>query len=235
MNKKTQDDAAINWSADIDHQRERSLRTHRSLNYVLASLLCVSSAAHLTYGQLKEVVPFLIKVDAGADRGNLEVLQAFDSRKIPIDELTDMYWARSYVLAREQYNWWLVGGDYDLVTRLTDPMLLPEYTKQFEGLNALDKVLGADTEWKVSILSVAPAPTRRDEMVVRFKRTTLVRGKATDTTTYVVNLSYRHRPNDWKAAKADLIRNPTGYQVFAYRRTPEFISAEPQAAGGANP
>lgn len=225
---------AANWQADLDHKRERSLQVHRRLNYILGLLLCVSSAAHLTYSQLHERIPYILKVDSNADRGNIEVLQAFDNRQIGIDQLTDMYWARTYVQAREQYNWWLVGGDYDLVSRLTEPTILGDYTKQFEGINALDKTLGSDTEWKVSVLSVAPAPTRQDEMVVRFKRTTVVRGKPTEVTTYVVNLSYRHKMQNWRAPLADLVRNPSGYQVYAYRRTPEFTSTElPTNAGAA--
>ena len=108
--------------------------------------------------------------------GNLEVLQSFDNRVIGNQEVLNKYWARRYVVSREQYNWWLVGSDYDNVVALTDPGIFAEYGSQFLGEKGLDKVFGDFTERRIKVLSIAPAPTNAQQMVVRFERTTVSKG-----------------------------------------------------------
>lgn len=175
-----------------------------------------------TLGPMRKTIPFLVKVESAT--GNLEVLQTFDNRLIGRQELMDKYWARRYVLAREQYNWWNVGADFDMISRLTDPKILPDYTAQFEGPKALDKQFGDFTERKIKILSIVPSPMVADQMVVRFQRQTVSKGQIVESPTqFVVYLNYRYTPKT-TGAEVDLIANPMGYNVFSYSRDVEQTS-----------
>ncbi len=214
------------WEASRVVELEKSAVFAWRVAAVFGFAFLVTSIALATLAPFRRSVPYLIKQDTNT--GNVEVLQSFDNRTIGRQELMDKFWAQKYIQAREQYNWWFVGGDYDLISRLTDPQIFPEYSSQFQGDKALDKVFGEFTERKVKILSIAPAPTVLNQMVVRFERTTITKGMAVEApTVFVANLTYRYAPKTF-GAEVDLIRNPMGYQVYGYRRDVEQRGSIPE-------
>ena len=215
------------WESSRVADLERSQRTAWRVAGLFAICFLVAAVSLATLAPFRRTVPYLIKQDALT--GNVEVLQSFDNRTIGRQELMDKFWARQYIQAREQYSWWLVGGDYDLVSRLTDPQIFPEYSSQFQGEKAMDKVFGEFTERKIKILSVAPAPTVQNQMVVRFERSTISKGAVVEApTVFSVNLSYCYVPKTF-GPEVDLIRNPMGYQVYSYRRDVEQQGSVPVA------
>lgn len=221
-----------NWESTRVSDLEKSRRTAWLFASLFAVCLVVAIIALALLTPLRRTVPYVVMQDA--QTGNLEVLQAFDNRTIGQTELLNKYWAQRYVLAREQYNWWLVAADYDVVAALTDPTIFNEYAQQFLGEQGLDKVFGDFTDRRIKILSITPSPTSPNLMVVRFERTTVSRGQVVEApTVFVANLAFRYNPNPF-GAEADLIRNPTGYQVYSYRRDVEVpassLGAAPAAA-----
>jgi len=220
-----------NWEAT----RVSDLEKSRKLAWMFAGLmglsLVVALIALAMLTPLRRTVPYVVKQDA--QTGNLEVLQAFDNRVVGSQELLNKYWARRYVTAREQYNWWLVGADYDAVVALTDPAIFKEYADQFLGERGLDKVFGDFTERRIRILSIAPSPTSAQQMVVRFERTTVSKGAVVEApTVFVANMTFRYNPNTY-ASEQELIRNPMGFQVFSYRRDVEVPGTAVPGAGNA--
>ena len=214
-----------------DANRVADALASRRRAYVVAgtagALVVALAIAIIAMLPLRRTVPYLVKVDAG---GNVEVLQTFDNRQIGKQELTDQYWARTYVKAREQYNWWMVGTDYETVARLTDPTIFPEYGNQFTGEKGMDKVFGANTDRAIKILSVTPSPTQAGNMVVRFERTTKTKGMLVEPpTVFVVQLVYRYNVRT-VGAQADLQQNPLGYEVISYRRDAEVGTSAIEAA-----
>jgi type IV secretory pathway component VirB8 len=205
-----------------DANRVADVLASRRRAYIVAgtagALVVALAIAIIAMLPLRRTVPYLVKVDAG---GNVEVLQTFDNRQIGKHELTDQYWARTYVKAREQYNWWMVGTDYETVSRLTEPTIFTEYGNQFTGEKGMDKVFGAATDRTIKILSVTPSPTQVGNMVVRFERTTKTKGMVVEPpTVFVVQLVYRYHVKT-VGAQADLQQNPLGYEVISYRRDAE--------------
>jgi type IV secretion system protein VirB8 len=216
MNVFTQ---GANWEATRVSDLEKSRRLAWMFAGLMAFCLVVVVIALAMLTPLRRTVPYVVKQDS--QTGNLEVLQSFDNRVIGNQDLLNKYWARRYVLAREQYNWWLVGADYDTVAALTDGGIFREYGDQFAGDKGLDKVFGDFTERRIKVLSIAPSPTNTQQMVVRFERTTVSKGAVVEApTAFVVNMTFRYNPNIY-ASEAELIRNPMGFQVFSYRRDVE--------------
>lgn len=226
----------FNKGANWEATRASDLVKSRNLAWMFAGVmglsLVVAVIALAMLTPLRRTVPYLVKQDA--QTGNIEVLQAFDNRVIGTQEVMNKYWAQRYVLSREQYNWWLVGTDYDTVAALTDPGIFKEYGDQFVGDKGLDKLFGDFTERRIKILSVSPSPTNASQMVVRFERTTVSKGNTVESpTVFVANMTYRYNPNAY-ASEAELIRNPMGFQVFSYRRDVEVsgtIAPSAKAAG----
>ena len=151
---------------------------------------------------LRRTIPYVVLHHEPS--GNMEVLQTFDNRLIGKQELTDKYWARTYVKSREQYNWWMVGSDYETVSRLTDPTIFSAYGSQFVGEKGLDKVFGASTDRSIKILSITPSPTQVGHMTVRFERTTKTKGMTVEPpTVFVAQLVFRYNVKTM-GAEADL-------------------------------
>lgn len=220
--------------SDWEATRVSDLTRSRDLAWRFAGvmglcLLCaVIALAMLT--PLRRTVPYIVKQDG--QTGNIEVLQAFDNRTIGRQELLNKYWARRYVTAREQYNWWLIGAEYDTVAALTDPKIFRDYADQFVGDKGMDKVFGESTDRRINVLSVAPSPTNPQQMVIRFERTTVSKGVVVEApTVFVVNMTFRYQASSY-ASEAELIRNPMGFQVYSYRRDVEVPGAAAPAPAG---
>jgi len=221
-----------NWEAERVADYKKSANRAWTFSMLLGTCLVVAIIALAMLTPLRRTIPYTVRVDN--QTGNVEVLQSFDNREIPKTELLNKYWARRYVLAREQYNWWLVGADYDAVAALTDPAIFKDYGDQFVGDKGLDKLFGDFTERRIKIISIALSPTNPQQMVVRFERTTISKGNVVEApTVWVSNLTFRYNPNSY-ASEAELMRNPLGFQVFAYRRDVEGPSTvvPGQAQGG---
>jgi type IV secretion system protein VirB8 len=206
------------WDAD----RVNSNNTQKRVAYVIAGIeaiiIIVLVAAIVTMLPLRRTVPYLVKVDG---TGNVEVLQTFDNRLIGKQELTDQYWARTYVKAREQYSWWMIGSDYELVQRLSEPSAFADYAALFQGEKALDKVFGDFTDRSVKVLSVTPNPSQPYQMIVRFERTTKSKGAVVEPpTVFVAQIVFRYKVKT-VGSQADLQQNPLGYEVVSYRRDAE--------------
>jgi type IV secretion system protein VirB8 len=207
------------WETDRVADLIKSRRVAWFFSGLFALCFVAAAIALSVLSPLRRTVPFVVKQDS--QTGNLEVLQPFDNRVIGSQELLSKYWAQTYVVAREQYNWYLVSNDYDRVASLTDPAIFSEYASQFTGEKGLDKVFGSKTERRIKVLSVNPSPTSPNTMVVRFERITTSNGAVVEAPTYfVANLAFQFKPKAF-GAEADLIRNPLGYSVYAYRRDVE--------------
>lgn len=207
-----------NWEATRFSDLEKGRAHDRAIMIAMAICIVAMAIALAMLTPLRRTSPFLVKQDS---HGNIEVLRAFDNRAIGSQELLNKHWARRYVTAREQYNWWLVADDYDTVAALTDPAIFKEYGDQFNGDKGLDKVFGDFTERRIKILSIAPSPTNAQQMVVRFERTTMSKGAEVEApTVFVANMTFRYNPNTY-ASEQELMRNPMGFQVYSYRRDVE--------------
>lgn len=222
------------WDADKIRELENGRKRDKHIIFALLFCLVAVSISLATLAPLRRTIPYLAMKDSQS--GNIEILQPFDNLTIGNQELMDKYWARQYVQAREQYNWYLVGSDYEKIQRLTAPEIFPEYGNQFAGETGLDKVFSNFTERRIKVLAVTPSPTNPSQMEVRFERTTVSRGMVAETPTiFTANIVFRYVPKTF-GAEADLIRNPLGYEVYAYRRdveqTPTAVVAPP-AAGSA--
>lgn len=216
------------WGAE----RDARLRAERNAAWWVAggalfSVIAMAVAIAIMM-PLKQTIPYLIAVNQVT--GEAQVIDAVNRRSINYDELNAKYWAAKYVVARESYFYTLLQTDYDSVFAMSTPDVSGQYNKMFEGTGNKQRELGADVEERVDVLSITLDPgvagVNLDRAIVRFKKTTrnVLRGIDTGTSQYVVTLSYRWVPSR-TGREVDLLKNPLGFEVVAYRRDEEFTSS----------
>jgi type IV secretion system protein VirB8 len=212
--------AATDWEADRQLRLERSERRAWQVAgaATVAAVLAVAGIALLA--PFKRVVPMVFAVDRAT--GNTELVNATDDRGIAqlgYQELLDKHWAARYVLARESYFYRLLQTDYDTVLMLSADDVGRDYARVFEGAEPRDKKLGAQTQWKVTILSVSlQHDAVGSRAVVRFEREQrrLDAERAEDPTFFLATLAYEYKPSLF-GKERDLIVNPLGFRVVSYR------------------
>ncbi len=206
------------WEADRQAQLIKSERRAWRVAGVATAVAVLAVAGMTLLAPLKRVVPYVFTVDHAT--GNVEVINALDDRTtIGYQELLDKHWAAKYVMARESYMYRLLQHDYDTVLALSADTVAREYASIFDGENARDKKLGSSTEMKVKILSVSLAnDSVGPKAVVRFERTTKnIASEGSGTPQYfVATLAFTYMPS-MTGKERDLIANPLGYKVVAYR------------------
>jgi type IV secretion system protein VirB8 len=220
-----------NWEAQrvTEIERSRAVAWRVAIGASVVAAVAVVAAATLSH--LRQVIPYIVKVDANGQ--NIEVLQAFDNQLIPKTELMDMHWVERYVTSREQYNYWLVSSDYLFVEGTSDPQAFADYSGQYQGEKALDKVFGRETERRIKVLGVTASPTIKNQITVRFERTTMSKSVlAEPPTIYVATVAYRYDPT-FRGSQFEMRRNPMGFRVSAYRRDAELASTATTAPGPA--
>ena len=170
--------------------------------------------------------PYPVVVDRTT--GETSVVATLDAANVPVLAVLDQHNVAVFVRARESYNFQLLQRDYDQVARMTVPDTWAPYGGQFAGERAMQSVIAAREEHRVTVVSVrltrAPLAGKAGEAVVTFDRQIRpTQGQAPMTTRFVSTVRYEYRPSAMKTP-ADRIENPFGFVVTGYRADAELIS-----------
>ncbi len=187
---------------------------------IIVAIIAVTAVAVMV--PLKQVVPHLIYVDK--ESGATQVVSVVDSRTVGNDEVNARYWLARYVKARESYLYKLLQEDYDLTMALSAPNVGADYSTIYEGPNNKSTRLVDAVEERVRIISAEPTPGVTGRGTVRFEKVTWRVGlrQAEKTETYLADIAFDWKPiTGWSVG--DLLKNPLGFTVTAYRATPELV------------
>jgi len=209
---------SVDWEADRQSRMEKSERRAWTVAIAAVVIALIAVLGISMLAPFRQIVPYVFAMDRAT--GNVEIVNAVNDRSVVgYQELLDKHWATHYVTAHESYLYRLLQVDYDDVLGLSNDDVGREYGKLFEGPNARDKKLGQKSEIDVKIVSVTLS---RDSVgakaVVRFSKSVRhTENDATDPPQYfIASMAYEYKPSMFGREK-DLIRNPMGYRVTAYR------------------
>lgn len=226
--------AGLSWEADAERTRARSERRAWIVAGAACLLALVSVASLSLLAPLRRNVPYLYVVEKAS--GNVEFVGAVDDRAIKgYQELLDKHWVQRYVTARESYSFRLLQQDYDTVMAMSDELVARDYARLYEGTNARDKKFGNAVEMTITILSMRPTTNvAGDHMVVRFSKTVrrLDSNYSEPAQQFVATVRYRYLSST-AGLERELLLNPLGFQVEAYRVDAELASAATTASGNA--
>lgn len=183
--------------------------------------------------------PYPVVVDRTT--GETSVVATLDAANVPVLAALDQHNVAVFVRARESYNFGLLQRDYDQVGRMTVPETWAPYGVQFAGERAMQTVIAAKEEHRVTIVSVrltrSPAAGKPGEAVATFDRQVRpAQGLIPTTTRYVSTVRYEYRPSAMKLP-TDRIENPFGFVVTSYRADAELVppARSGETAAGATP
>jgi type IV secretion system protein VirB8 len=223
---------ARGWEVSRLAMVERSERRAWMVAAVGLVVVTVSVGALTFLAPLKVAVPYVIYVDRFS--GDAQVREAADMRTLQYSDVIDKHWVTEYVTSRERYYWEFLQSDYDRTMAFSLSIPAREYNRQFDGPNALYKRLGREQEYTVRILSVGlnpHAPGTAGTAVVRFEKTLRKLGEdqAGETARYIATVGFEYHVPVISSEK-NLIANPLGFAVTAYRVDPELVDAAPRRA-----
>ncbi|NRR30390.1 hypothetical protein HSX11_09320 [Oxalobacteraceae bacterium] len=225
LRKKTAGGAAeqlsgLSWEADIVLNERRSRILAWRVAIVAIAVAFIVAVALLLLMPLKQVVPYVITVDKLTGESSI----AISSKNFVTNStLNDKHWVKSFLLARERYNFKLLQYDYDTVKSLAGDGPWKVYSKLYDGDAGLDKKIGENTEITPTILSIALNET--GIATVRYElRTKDMRSVAEPVLTRrVATIRYSYKQQGSRK-EFDLIDNPLGFSVDAYQTDPEFLN-----------
>ncbi|MBI3345666.1 MAG: type IV secretion system protein [Burkholderiales bacterium] len=219
------------WEVDRIELLERSeMRAWRVACAGLA-IGVIGIAAVLAQGPLRSVVEIPIVVDKVT--GETTVQQRLGVETIPVMDALDKHNLAAFVRAREGYSWMFLQRDFDQVARMAVPTVFADYSRQFEGTEALQKRVGGTEDWRINIVGVRLAAKGRrgngGEATVtydKFVRQT-ERSLPEVRTRHVASVVFQYQPSAL-ARERDRLENPFGFVVTAYRSDPEVNTAPPE-------
>ena len=170
--------------------------------------------------------PYPVVVDRTT--GETNVVATLDASNVPALAALDQHNAAVFVRSRESYNFQLLQRDYDQVARMTVPDTWAPYGSQFAGERAMQTVIAAKEEHRVTVVSVrltrSPVAGKSGEAVVTFDRQIRpTQGQTPITTRFVSTVRYEYRPTAMKKP-ADRIENPFGFVVTGYRADADLVA-----------
>lgn len=207
----------------------RAAQSERRAWWVAAGACVVSICAVVglaLLAPLKQTVPYVYAVDKAT--GNIELMSVGDERLVQdYRTILDKHWAQKYVVARESYYWKLLQLDYDTVLMMSNDVVGREYAKLYDGPNARDRKLGSNIDMRVKVLSITLAHDEHgSKATVRFEKSSkrLEAELPEPPQYYVATLSYEYQPS-MKGKEQELLLNPLGYKVTAWRVDQELSTA----------
>lgn len=223
-NNKLSNTPGLSFEAVIAHRAYKSECRAWMVAGVSSVIAVIAVTAVAVMVPLKQVVPYLVYVDK--ETGTTQVVNVVDSRAVSNDEVNARYWLARYVKARESYLYKLLQEDYDLTMALSAPSVGSDYSSIYEGPNNKSTRLVDAVEERIHIISAEPTPGVSGRGTVRFEKTTWRVGlrQAEKAETYQADIAFEWKPiTGWGVN--DLLKNPLGFTVTAYRATPEIAAA----------
>jgi len=217
----------VESSRNFEEEREVFLeRSERRAWYVAGGAMLValiSVVGALMLAHKPRMLPYIFSVDQAA--GNIEFIEAVNnSNTRNYQDLVDKHFAAKYVVARESYLWKLLQTNYDSVLTMSSDEVAQSYSAQFDGDDSLDKRMGKMRELKVSVISVVIAEDKFGrKAVVRYQleERRIDSGiRMTEPQQFVSTFAFEYKPS-MRGKEKDLIENPLGFKVTAYRRDAE--------------
>ncbi len=213
--------SGVSWEIEAAVQLRRSERRAWLVAGAACLTACGCAVALITLVPLHRVVPYVVTVDKLTGETAVTTTEGATTRP---NAMADKHWIKTFVIARERYNWQVVEQDYNTVRRLAGADPWSAYQKTFDGDDGLDHKYGQNIEVTPNILSITLAgsglATVRFELVRRDKR--LPADTGTVTSRRVATLRYAYERKTMRESEA--LENPFGFVVPGYQTDPELVA-----------
>jgi len=212
---------ASGWARDRAEQLQRSQRiAWRVAGAAVVAAIC-SSAAVLAMSPLKQVEPFLIRVDGTT--GLFDVVPAY-SGKADLPEALTRHLVTEYVVERERYIPALAETDYEQIGAYHSAAMNQAWSAMWARTNPLSPLVryGDTARVRAAIEAVSflkRSPNGASVVQVRFATSTQrIAGAAEESASFLATLEVGFGPPSSDVRLRAL--NPLGFRVTEYHREP---------------
>jgi len=209
------------YEVSLEEKDQRTKALGWRLFYISVAVIC------MLLGLMTVLVlahkPTVFEVEVDKSTGQRSILLPLNASAVERREIEIKRDIQVYVRARESYYYGLLQDNYDQVRSMSTPEIFSEYDKQFEGEKALDKVMGAGTEWRTSVVAIRLSPDDPNKAVVSFERAIYHGLQLEKTVRFTASMAYKY-DQSWTEKIEQLIRNTSGFRVYAYRTDAEFAN-----------
>lgn len=235
INKKN--DEAVSYFTEIEKIREFSKKIAWIYGGVATCVVVILAIAIMVMLPLKEVKPYLIKVETTT--GYVETLSNVKSKDIKDIEALDKYFVIKYLQNREGYHYNTLKQEYKNVMLMSTPQVAEAYKQRFNSEKSPVKLLKDTAEINIRPISVQLQNTNDKN-----KRTAIIRFDTIQDATmstkeysedeesikeynnvnrYIVTIEYGYNINKSTMDAEQRLYNPLGFVVSNYRLENEII------------
>lgn len=210
--------AGEGWASDNELRQRRFTRYALVAAAVAALIAVLEGVALVMLTPLKTVEPYTVLVDR--QTGHTMLVDPALPRRIDADSALNQSFLARYVTAREGYDFELAPDHYSQVMSWSAAPVRDRYAATMRADNPASPIarFSRSQHRVVEILSITPVDDGNS--MVRF--VSRVRGDGARegaTNRWVAMIEYRYvaRPMSW----TEMLVNPLGFEVTAYRVSPE--------------
>ena len=221
LNNKSISEQAQSFETILTLQKRLLAARAWRICYAFAGLCLILSLIilMLILTQEKEIV--LIRVDNRT--GEAEVLSRLSETSVTQDEAVEKFFTARYLTLREQYDYFSLQNDYEIVQIYSSEPVRDDYINLFERPDSPDKVLGENFNIKVDIISIAISPATEPYRLasIRFRKKIVdIKNNKTKEKVYTARIVFDFDLEKKVPEKLRLV-NPLGFKVVSYQISPE--------------
>ncbi|OEF63571.1 conjugal transfer protein TraG [Vibrio cyclitrophicus 1F175] len=185
----------------------------------VVSILSVGAVIGLT--PLKEVHPFIVRVDNTTGHSEIVKPQS-EVKEVSYGEILDKYFVKTFVIARNGYEWQTVQNSYSTVKLMSEPKVFAPYETYIKGEQSPTVLFKDLNSIEVKTKAITFLPSSSDsQTVVQVQFTRDIKNREGKT-------ALGYRKTIWEATLtfdylADIntederLLNPLGFNVTSYR------------------
>jgi type IV secretion system protein VirB8 len=204
-------EASKTWETEIII----NLRSSKRIAWIVAAVGCLMGLAGLATAlaltPLKEVVPYVIRVDNNS--GATDIVTALDESTMTYDEALDKHWLSEYTKAREEYSEATINANYEKVAAMSAIEIGQSYYATIRPENPkspLNTIKTGIIDLKVRNISFI------DEGVAQVRYERIEKTNVSKKSTYwIATIAYQYL--NARTNENDRLLNPLGFQITDYR------------------
>lgn len=206
---------SFDFETSVHYLIEQSNKRMWLIASVSALIAILSIIAVLCLTPLKEVEPYVIRVDNTT--GAVDIISILNEEQITGNEALDKHFIAQYVKSREGYFYDMLNSDYTLVQLLSTPSVAESYRALYQGDKARDVMLKNFVQISVDILSIVLTDSNGVKTAtIRTNIKTKNKNSREESVQYkVVTMSYEYQIG--KIDEKHRLLNPLGFKVLTYR------------------
>lgn len=210
---------------DFENSKIIGLKTSRKIAWIVAAaavvlaLLCVIGILIALLNH-KDPEPVVLTHNTGT--GEITMARSIKDAQDKYDEVTDKYWIATYVRHRENYDWYTIGTESEIVKLMSASDVGAQYMTEIQAPTAPLKMLKDKAKVIAKITSITFVGDLAQVRITKERVNTS--GENLDGSpvqNFIITMSYKYESG--LMTDQQRLINPVGYKTVAYRVDAEVL------------